>query len=53
MAIGAASGMEFKDKLYGNKWDWIDWSMTVLGGSIGFLIKLLIFKKLLNYGLWL
>ena len=21
---GLATGMEFKDKLYGNKWDWID-----------------------------
>lgn len=52
LAIGVASGMEFKDKLYGNKWDWIDWSLTVLGGSIGFLIKL-ITLKFTNYGLWM
>ena len=32
---GLATGMEFKDKLYGNKWDWIDWLMTMTGGLIG------------------
>ena len=32
---GIATGMEFKDKLYGNKWDWIDWLMTMAGGLIG------------------
>lgn len=24
--LGVASGMEFKDKAYGGKWDWLDWS---------------------------
>lgn len=33
--IGVASGMEFKDMQYGNKWDWADWVYTVLGGIIG------------------
>lgn len=32
---GLTTGMEFKDKLYGNKWDWIDWLMTMAGGLIG------------------
>lgn len=32
---GLATGMEFKDKLYCNKWDWIDWLMTMAGGLIG------------------
>lgn len=32
---GLASGMEFKDKQYGNKWDWLDWLATILGGLIG------------------
>ena len=40
--IGLASGLEYKDKLYGNKWDWIDWIMTVLGGLVGQIIQLLI-----------
>lgn len=40
--LGIATGMELKDKLYGNEWDWLDWSYTVLGGAIGNLILLLI-----------
>lgn len=40
--LGVASGMEFKDKQYGNKWDWLDWSSTMLGGLIGQLITVLI-----------
>lgn len=34
-AIGVAGGMEFKDKEYRNKWDWLDFGFTVLGGLIG------------------
>lgn len=37
---GLATGMEFKDRQYGNKWDWIDWSMTMAGGLIGQAIQL-------------
>lgn len=40
--LGVASGMEFKDKQYGNKWDWLDWSSTMLGGLIGQLITVLV-----------
>ena len=40
--LGVASGMEFKDKQYGNKWDWLDWSSTILGGLIGQLITVLV-----------
>ena len=36
---GLATGMDFKDKLYGNKWDWIDWLMTMVGGLIGQAIQ--------------
>ena len=53
LAIGVASGMEFKDKQHGGKWDWIDWALTILGGSIGFLIKFLAFNSLLTYSLYL
>ena len=53
MAIGVASGMEFKDKQHGGKWDWIDWALTILGGSSGFLIKFLAFNSLLTYSLYL
>nr|DAU11624.1 MAG TPA: putative periplasmic lipoprotein [Bacteriophage sp.] len=33
--MGVASGMEFKDKEYGNQWDWLDWAATILGGMVG------------------
>ena len=44
--LGVASGMEFKDKLYGNNWDWLDWLYTMLGGIIGQAIQLLVIKSL-------
>ena len=39
--IGLASGMEFKDKQYGNRWDWLDWLATILGGLIGQFLQAL------------
>ena len=38
--IVAASCLELKDKLHGGKWDWIDWTLTVLGGIISTIIYL-------------
>lgn len=37
---GLASGMEFKDKMYGGKWDWLDWIATIIGGMIGQAIQI-------------
>lgn len=37
--LGLAAGMEFKDKQYGNHWDWLDFLATVLGGLIGQAIQ--------------
>ena len=34
--IGVASALEFKDKQHNCKWDWIDWSLTVIGVAIGY-----------------
>ena len=33
--LGLATGMEFKDKLCGGKYDWIDWLSTMIGGTVG------------------
>lgn len=41
-SIIAASCLELKDKLKGCRWDWIDWLMTVGGGSISAIIWLLL-----------
>ena len=46
--IGVASGMEFKDKQYRGKWDWLDWIATIIGGIIGQLLQFLIIILLLN-----
>ena len=45
--LGVASGMEFKDKEYGNQWDWLDWIATILGGLVGQLIQIIIILCLL------
>lgn len=39
---GLAAGMEFKDREYGNKWDWLDISATLIGGLIGQAIQIVI-----------
>lgn len=44
--LGLAIGMEFKDKLYGNKWDWLDLLATILGGIVGQIVQLLIIYTL-------
>lgn len=45
--LGVASGLEFKDKQYGNQWDWLDWIATMLGGLVGQLIQIIIILFLL------
>lgn len=40
--LGVASGLEFKDKQYGNQWDWLDWLATMLGGIVGQLLYIII-----------
>nr|DAZ09528.1 MAG TPA: hypothetical protein [Caudoviricetes sp.] len=34
--------MEFKDKAWGGKWDWLDIAATLIGGTIGQAIQILI-----------
>ena len=46
-AIGVAAGMEFKDKSYGNKWDWKDWVSTMIGGIIGQVLQLIALRLIL------
>lgn len=42
--LGVASGMEFKDKQWGGKWDWLDWAVTILGGIVGQTIPFIIYR---------
>lgn len=38
--IGVAATLELKDKLWGGKWDWIDFGLTIGGVVIGRLIRI-------------
>lgn len=40
--IGCAFGLEFKDRQYNNKFDWLDLSATILGGIIGQSLQILL-----------
>lgn len=54
-ALGLGMGMEFKDRQWGGKWDWLDLLATVLGGLVGQAIQLValwaIFNEYQNFGL--
>ena len=41
IGVGVASALEFKDKAWGGKWDWIAWALTIIGVIIGYGIRFL------------
>ena len=41
-ALLVASALEYKDKAYGGKWDWIDWSITIAPALVINGIKMLV-----------
>lgn len=41
-AVVAATCLELKDQLYGNKFDLADWLLTVAGGALAAVIWLII-----------
>lgn len=41
-AAGLAIGMEFKDKLNGGKFDWLDIAATMIGGVAGQVVQIVI-----------
>ena len=48
---GLAVGMEFKDKQYGGKFDWLDIAATEIGGLIGQILQIgLIYLIYIIYG---
>jgi len=49
--VVAAAVLEFKDKLYGNKWDWIDFAMTAAGALLASVVYLILY--LILYLIWL
>lgn len=47
-AMGCGGGMEFKDRQWGGKWDWIDFGCTVFGGLIGQGLQVLVILIILG-----
>lgn len=47
--LGCATGMEFKDRQWGGKWDWLDWLATMLGGLIGQVLQGLVIFVFITY----
>lgn len=47
---GLAAGMEFKDRAYGGKWDWLDLIATMIGGLIGQLLQAVVIYLTLKGG---
>jgi hypothetical protein len=41
--IGVAASLELKDKLWGGKPDWIDFTLTVFGVNIGYTIRYFVY----------
>lgn len=41
---GVAGALELKDKLWGGKWDWIDFGLTIAGVAVGRLIRYAVWK---------
>lgn len=42
VGVGVASALELKDRMWGGKWDWIGWGLTVAGVIVGRLIRMAI-----------
>lgn len=40
--IGVAAALELKDRLWGGKWDWVDFGLTVAGVAAGHLARMLL-----------
>ena len=49
-ALGCAGGMEFKDRQWGGKWDWLDFAATCLGGMVGQALQIVIILTI--RGIW-
>ena len=40
--LGCAFGMEFKDRQYGNSFDWLDVAATMIGGAVGQVLQIIL-----------
>lgn len=42
LSFCTGAALEYKDKVHGNKWDWIDLSVTMIGAIISYYLKTLL-----------
>ena len=47
-ALGCAGGMEFKDRAWGGKWDWLDFIATCIGGAVGQAVSAIVVYLILK-----
>lgn len=40
--LGCAFGIEFKDRQYGNSFDWLDVAATMIGGAVGQVLQIIL-----------
>ena len=45
--LGCAFAMEFKDKQWGGKCDWLDITATMIGGAIGQVLQIILILLLI------
>ena len=45
IGLGADDTLELKDKLWGGKWDWVDFGCTMAGVVVGRLIRVTLTGK--------
>ncbi len=43
IGVGVGGALEFKDKSWGGKWDWIDFALTFSGAVVGYGMRWIIF----------
>lgn len=43
--VGVSAALELKDKLWGGKWDWIDFTLTLAGVIVGRVTRIAICGK--------
>lgn len=43
-SVGIAGALEFKDRQWGGKWDWVDFGLTVAGVMTGYMVQSAILK---------
>lgn len=47
-ALGAAGAMEYKDRAWGGQCDWVDFTLTLMGGMMGQIVQIIMIYVLFH-----